>query len=682
MADHTSQRSNLPRYLWLGYVLFVIYGSLVPLKYKARSFDDAWTAFQHIPFLKLGVDSRADWISNGVLYVPVGFLTVYLLTQTYRRTPRFLALVAATFVSVALAVGVEFTQLYFPQRTVSLNDIVAECIGSVLGTLLALGKSHWFHALIESFTQDTRRLKMLALDGYAFAYVALALFPYDFFISEPELLDKINSDSWGWLIAGTTPRFLLACLQLGAEVLLVLPFGYLLAKRISPKPADYPLAVLTGLLIGVAVETAQFFMASGISQGLSVLAKVAGVCCGMMLSQRTANWSHQQMTSQLRRFTSPIAFAYALVLLGINGLLTLNWRSTADAADQLEQIHFTPFYYHYFTTEAKALFSLGVVALSYMPNAVIAWSWGRSPRLAFAVTLALCAAIEACKLFSYTTHADPTNVLIASIASWCTVHVLQQLSKKPLLTVAIQQVTDASQPAAKTAPLWLLLPLIAMGFWAARFPAFPVLVATVLVVCAAAVWFRPIWLLTIVPGALPIFDLAPWSGRFFWDEFDSLLVVVLAIGYARGPHPPNNRQTTDLALNTAIALLAVCLAISTIRGITPFQWPDANAFNSYYSPYNALRIAKGAIWAYLVFGLYKRFLKAGFAPQRLFGWGMTLGLAMTVAFIIGERVFFCRTLGLCEHLPGDWAVFSHACGGGLHRVLFGSVHTIFDSTNT
>jgi len=639
--------SSLP--LWLGYVLFVIYGSLVPLKYKDRTFDDTWAAFQNIPFLNLGVGSRADWISNGVLYVPVGFLTAYLLTQTFQRLPRFLLYVPALAFSVALAVGVEFTQLYFPQRTVSLNDIVAECIGGGLGILLAARYAHWFETLFESFLSNSKRLKTLALDAYVFGYFALVFFPYDFFISWPELAEKVNGNAWGWLLAGSTHSAALVSIQLIAEATLTLPFGVLLASWRSPKPATYIQAALTGLLLGCVIESVQFFMATGITQGLSVLTRVAGVCGGLALCQQAANWPPERITAMLRRYTLPGAVAYVIVLLEINGFFTLQWRGLAGAQAQFSQTNFTPFYYHYFTSEAKALFSLGVVALSYTPIAVLAWARGRTPGFAMAGALAVSTVIEVGKLFLTTTHPDPTNLLIASLASWFAVRMLQQLTVSPTQpspSVPVAPPTrQASAPKTptKTPPPWLCLCLASAGVWAMSFPAFPVLVAAVLATCAVLVWHKPVWAFAIIPAALPVFDLAPWSGRFFLDEFDVLLAVVLATGFARSPRPTSTqqvRQPADVWLKVFIALLAISFAISTARGLMPLQWPDANAFNNYYSPYNALRIAKGAVWAWLIFGLFKRLSATGVTPQRTFAWGMSLGLGLAVAVIIWERITF------------------------------------------
>jgi hypothetical protein len=53
---------NLRPLLWLAalaYIAFVIYGSLVPLEFRAIPWDEAVTRFGAMPFLKLGIGSRA-----------------------------------------------------------------------------------------------------------------------------------------------------------------------------------------------------------------------------------------------------------------------------------------------------------------------------------------------------------------------------------------------------------------------------------------------------------------------------------------------------------------------------------------------------------------------------------------------------------------------------------------------
>ncbi|WP_114971817.1 VanZ family protein [Rhodoferax ferrireducens] len=633
--DHPPASHAIVKWLFVLYVLFVVYGSLVPLQYVYRSLDDAILAFQNIPFLVLGVDSRADWVANGVLYVPVGFLTACLLMQTFQKVPRTLLLATAGAFSLALAVGVEFTQLFFPPRTVSLNDILAECIGSLVGLALSTRYANWFDTLLKSFLHDPQRLKVLTLDGYVFAYLAFAFFPYDFLVSWPELSTKIDSSNWGWLVASSAPRLMLVSLQLAVEVALTLPLGLLLARLAGF--ANHKQAVLIGLLLGGFIELVQFFMASGVSQGLSVLTRAVGVWGGLVLSRHRDRWTSHQIVLVLRRFTTLIVTAYLIALLEINGWFNASWQGLNAATAQLAQVNFMPFYYHYYTTEAMALFSLGVVSISYMPIALLAWAHGRSPKFALGMALVSAMGIESSKLFIRGAHPDPTNILLACAASWFTVRLLRQLSQKERKPVDI---VAASVADKKGLPIWLLLCLAATGVWVATFPAFPLLVGPVLITCAATVWHRPVSVFAIIPAALPVFDLAPWSGRFFLDEFDALLLVCLAVAYGRAPALPRSRSRADILFIVATTLVVLSFVISTLQGLWPFTLPDANAFNNYYSHYNALRIVKGAFWALLVYGLSSRFVASGVDARRPFCWGMAAGLGLTVAVVVWERVAF------------------------------------------
>ena len=62
--------------LWFaaGYLLFVVYGSLVPLDFHPRPLDAAWRDFLETRYLKLGLGSRADWVANILLYIPLAYL--------------------------------------------------------------------------------------------------------------------------------------------------------------------------------------------------------------------------------------------------------------------------------------------------------------------------------------------------------------------------------------------------------------------------------------------------------------------------------------------------------------------------------------------------------------------------------------------------------------------------------
>lgn len=118
------------------YLLFVIYGSLVPLAYRPVPWAEALARFRDIPYLALGIASRADWVANILLFIPLAFLWRGVLDTRRGILVHLLADGAVLAGCVALSVGIEFTQIFFPPRTVSLNDIIAEGIGAAVGVVV------------------------------------------------------------------------------------------------------------------------------------------------------------------------------------------------------------------------------------------------------------------------------------------------------------------------------------------------------------------------------------------------------------------------------------------------------------------------------------------------------------------------------------------------------------------
>lgn len=663
--DSHKPRHTLTFSIWFGYLFFVVYGSLVPLVYKPIPIDLAWANFQQIPMLVLGVESRADWIANGVLYVPVGFLTAHLLIQKFSIAWRLPLFFLGGIFSFVLAFGVEFTQLFFPPRTVSLNDLLAECVGSLIGLILAARYSDWFKILLHAVFSNPRRLALRLVEAYLAAYVAFSLFPYDLLLSSAELEQKLQGDNWGWLLAGDAQGKILVALKLVSEIVLTIPFGLFLGYRAARQSATVKQAVWSGILLGSFIEITQLFTATGLSQGLSVLTRVAGVCGGVVLWNRRASWSTERIMALVKCYELPLVAIYLLVLLLVNGWFSHGWNGMGYAASQLDEVHFLPFYYHYFTTEAKALYSLASVCLMYLPIGLLTWSRRGSPSHAFVYALLVAGLVETGKLFLQGMHPDPTNIMLAAVASWGMVHLANELSNAASMSsetlLGAGQIKQNPNPlptgkhlptthkATSDWPAYAMFPLLVLAvYWVATFPVQPVLLGLFLVVSAVTIWYRPALLVVILPAALPIFDLAPWSGRFFFDEFDLLILLSIAIGYIRvRPIPGKNRQT-DILLAMTGGLLAISFAISAMRGLTPWQFPDANAFSNYYSPFNALRIAKGVLWAFLLYGLFARIVFAGHNLPRLFAFGMVVGVAGTVFMIFWERFAFPGLLNFSE----------------------------------
>lgn len=665
---------------WLlaGYAFFVVYGSLVPLQFQPLPLDLALERFRHIPFLHLGLESRADWVANGVLYAPLALLAT--LAGGRIGLPQALAVGASVLSCSALAVAVEFTQLFFPLRTVSQNDILAECIGSLIGAGVSPFLHGWLERLAKAWQQGGQRLLPRLLELYLAVYLLLCFFPYDFLLSAVELRSKVASAHWGWWLAPSDRGLAFAILQWTVEVVLAAPLGAL--PRFQAASASAPRwrrALAAGLLLGLVIELGQFFINSGVSQGVSVLSRGlgAGVGAAGWPLLRVAGWSGVQRA--LQPWCWPLWALYLPLMAGVSGALQHRWQGPAQAWKSLLGTHLLPFYYHYYTTEALALFSLGSVALLYVPALLLSWVGGASLLGSTLLAALLALAVETGKLFVVGLHADPTNVLVA---------VATVLAGRTLLDLA-QRVPaadgNASAPAVGIRPAVLLavLAAAAAGGWALAFPVWPLALFLLLVTAVAATWRWPVLALGLIPAALPLLDWAPWSGRFFWDEFDLLQTACLAVALLRTPVKPaaaqrmaQRWQTLDLAW----ALLALSLTLSTLRAIAPAlwspSWPDANTFATYYSPANALRIVKGAVWALLFGLLWRRLFDQGERRGMVFAAGITVGLVGTLGWVIWERMAFAGLLDFAAEFRVT-GPFSAMHKGGAYIECFLAVAVAF-----
>lgn len=402
------------------YAAFVVYGSLVPLDFHYRPFAAAWAAFLRTPYLQLGVASRADWVANILLYIPLAFLGAGVVASATRS--RFLAVlgtIAVPVFCIALAFAVEFAQLYFPPRTVSQNDLIAEAIGTAMGIGLWALAGARLGGLWQRFRTGGAHSWQAIAALYAIAYLGYSLFPFDFLISAAELREKLShSDRAAFLIAGSCGGVIGCTVKLTAEIALAAPLGALAGLAFAGLRTRS--AFWIGLALGFAIETLQVLLASGVSQGTSVLARAFGMAWGLAFQHA---FRFEWLSTYRRPIRTglvvgaPIYLALVVVLNGFSGHLEPLW----VARDKLADTHFLPFYYHYFTSETVALASLLTNAGSYGVIGIAAWLLRPTMNSAWSagIVAALVAfAVESLKLFLPGKKPDPTDVLIAFAAAW------------------------------------------------------------------------------------------------------------------------------------------------------------------------------------------------------------------------------------------------------------------------
>jgi hypothetical protein len=218
----------------------------------------------------------------------------------------------------------------------------------------------------------------------------------------------------------------------------------------------------------------------------------------------------------------------------------------------------------------------------------------------------------------------------------------------------------------------LVAALMAGGLAAAVF-AYPLdkaVLGAALLAWLALLWRWPhAWLLAI-PALLPVLDLAPYTGSFYLEELDLLLLGAACVGYAR-LRPDAPHAALPPYFIAALLLVALTTAVAAVTGLLPLPPLDANAFASYSSRFNSLRVAKGFAWALVLLPLLRAAAGAereGIA--RLFVPGMLLGLAAACAAVTWERAAFPGLLNFSsDYRPTAPFSAMHVGGAALDAYL-------------
>ena len=158
--------------------------------------------------------------------------------------------------------------------------------------------------------------------------------------------------------------------------------------------------------------------------------------------------------------------------------------------------------------------------------------------------------------------------------------------------------------------------------------------------------WRPACWLFCVPALLPVLDLAPWTGWFFLEEIDVLLLLTVACGYWRlgGAARPAAARLSPAA-RACLLLCSLAWLAALLRGVLPLAPLGLNAWDNYLSPYNSLRLGKAWVWSMLLLPLLLHDADPP-ALRRYALPGMLAGLAMVSLFALWERAVFPGLLNL------------------------------------
>jgi VanZ family protein len=404
------------------YGAFVVYGSLVPLEYAGKPFDAALEQFLKTPYLLLHIQNRADLVANLLLYIPLTFFAMGAWTRENSRPGRWFMAACVTSGACVLAVAVEFVQIYFPPRTVSLNDILAECIGSGAGVAawyLSGGRvTDWCRRLWR--LRDRRRLAIHILTGYAVAFVLYEFYPYDVTISAAELAAEVRK----MVVVPLADLGRMSFLAVGAKAALMMPIGYLVAAVKPRLRSPVCVASLVGGALVLAIQVLHLFIHSRGTSATDVVLGALGAGLGGWaavhfgpVATRPPSWP-----PLLRGlgWTMRLATAVAGIAVMVRykwGPFDFQWPKEGVLACGLGWVRI-PFFYQYWNTEFQATLQVGQDFVAPLILGILWMSVLRSLGAAGRVIAAVIAAgagaiVEAGQLFLPSHVPDLTTVFIA-----------------------------------------------------------------------------------------------------------------------------------------------------------------------------------------------------------------------------------------------------------------------------
>jgi hypothetical protein len=209
----------------------------------------------------------------------------------------------------------------------------------------------------------------------------------------------------------------------------------------------------------------------------------------------------------------------------------------------------------------------------------------------------------------------------------------------------------------------------------ASYPFARVFLGLALAAYAGLLWVRPGAWLWVIPVALPLVNFAPWSGRFYLEDFDFFIWTTLAVALWQGAYGVSDRPRFARLPSMLIAFFLATHCIALLRGLLPFAAVDANAFSNYYSHYNALRVGKSLLWAVLLIPpLLRAFAVNPARARNDLSLGVCIGLLGTGIAVLWERGVFVDLL----YAGNIYAKFSRLTNmSSNYRItgLFSEMHT-------
>lgn len=416
------------------FTLFTVYNTLIPFDFAHGPGDLPellGTISWSLTYFGENRPSLTDIVGNVFLFIPFGFLMHLFLRQ--RGVAAALPLTVAA--GMLLSLGIEFTQLFIPNRNTALHDLVNNTAGSAVGAVGAMILSGRLNHWIARFSLDLYRRQpfSLVLLAIAAAQAVASAIPFTVVITVSHFVSSVKKanivpfdyQSLGKLLRDRPNKLDLAGFDgsaMLADALFWVPVGWLLVLCYQRYWREQPRALW--LLLGLpllyfpALEGMQLFIASRITDINNVIAGYAGIAAGALLFRAMAGYRTRSGDDDLAQLTVPVLL-YAVFMI-FTGLRPFDFSMDPAVLDRdLIAENLIPFGAYFRSTGFGNIFDMVTTLCFFLPVSLYWTSRRRQEGRPFAAIypvtilagLATGLFIEVFQVFSLTRVGEVTDVM-------------------------------------------------------------------------------------------------------------------------------------------------------------------------------------------------------------------------------------------------------------------------------
>ena len=427
MSEPATMILNRRQLLWfsLAYIVFIIYGSLVPLTFQELPWDEAVDRFQKVLAEPIVVQHRSDWLANILLFIPLGFVSMGAFSVDQKRlnaAPIGLLLPFFTLLSGSI----EFTQIWFPPRYTSINDIAAESLGGALGIACWFVCGQKWVDYLRQFWEihADRNWALRLIPGYFILLVFVQCMPFDLTLS-PAMIWKKYKDHKVLPIPFSTfldePwKFVEKGLKNGA---FFFPIGLMLPglpRRFVSGRYAFAKVLTIALVMAGTIEFMQLFVNSRYCSSTDIITGTFAIIFGWMLVE--PRWLGRSESLFLS-----VRVRAALLLFWVASLIFINWQpfdfvhDRGFLVERWQGQSWIPFFDYYSGNYLQAFMDILEKTLLFVPVGFFMQTMRNDPWWQFvviAVAILFAISIEAGQFFLRQHHPGISDIIIEPAGAW------------------------------------------------------------------------------------------------------------------------------------------------------------------------------------------------------------------------------------------------------------------------